>query len=158
MIAETGRRGPQEETERLEPRPGNPAAGLCTQPQTAWTPPQGWGEASPTLLDSELCITQRRAATLAAGAGTRARDFYFIIVLSRTDRLHILKHFYYRDIPINSLSLRLLVVFYPLAHPPLLPTLGRATGHQALLGALSSAALDAAVVTGCRRRHPTPAS
>lgn len=74
VVAETGRRGPQAGGDG-EPRPGNPAASLCTQPQTAWTPPQGWGEASPTLLDSELCITQRRAATLAAGAGTRARDF-----------------------------------------------------------------------------------
>lgn len=64
-----------EETETLEPRPGNHVASLCTQPQTVWTPPQGWGEASPTPLDSELCVTQRRAATLAAGAGTRARDF-----------------------------------------------------------------------------------
>lgn len=65
----------QEESETLEPRPGSPAASLCSQPQTVWTPPQGWGEASPTLRDSELCISQRRATTLAAGAGTRARDF-----------------------------------------------------------------------------------
>lgn len=64
VVAETGRRGPRAGGD------GDFRASLCTQPQTVWTPPQGWGEASPTLLDSELCISQRRAATLAAGAGT----------------------------------------------------------------------------------------
>lgn len=81
---------------------------------------------------------------------------YFNIVLSKRDRLHILKNFYYRDIPINSLSLRVLVVFYPLPHRSLLSTLCHDTGHQPLLGALSSAALDAAAVC-CGRHHPTPA-
>lgn len=55
VVAETRKESTSGKRRQIsEPRPGNPAGSLCTQPQMVWTPPLGRGEASLTLRDYEL--------------------------------------------------------------------------------------------------------
>lgn len=152
-----------------ETGPWSPGLGIL-QPASACSLSQERGGSGFDAIGSVRCprpcrtenCAQRRAATVAAGARTSPglcySDTNLFCYCAEQDNRSLaclfFKSFYYRDVQINSLSLRVLVVFPSFAHrslqvPPMSPH-----GHPASSGALSSAAPD----TSALLQAPPPKS